>query len=147
MRCVKPHCRTGSTSHNRHHKQHQYMFVSCFVQTRKGQALYEAFVDRYYTFLNEDTVDLCIPHHAEIHLLYDAIIRKDLKKVNKPLRTYSWKQAEALMEKLATACENWLKKETPGADPAILQGAKRHTKGGYQKAVAAQRKRLISQGK
>lgn len=111
------------------------------------ETVYRNFVKRYYEFRPEDTQHVCLHHHAEIHLIYDKLIRADLRRTRKALRNYSWNQANMLMDTLAAAFEEWFKKETPGADPAILiEGKHRGTKGGFQKAVTAMKQSLIPSG-
>lgn len=123
------------------------MFVSAFVRRRMRETVYRKFVERYYEFRKEDTAEVCLHHHAEIHLIYDKIIRQDLKRTRKALRNYSWNQANKLMDRLEEAFKEWFVKETPGADPAILiEGKHRGTKGGFQKAVTAMKKSLIPSG-
>lgn len=123
------------------------MFLSAFVRRRMRETVYREFVTRYYEFRKEDTAEICLHHHAEIHLVYDKIIRRDLRSTHKALRNYSWNQANHLMDKLEAAFEEWILKETPGEDPAILVSGKgRGTKGGYQKAVTSMKKSLIPSG-
>lgn len=144
MRCIKPHCGTRSLNINRHHKRHQFMFLSSFVRTRKRQAEYKAFVKRYYEFRKEDVADVCSWHHAEVHILYDRIIQQDIKRVGKPLRNYSWAQANALMDKLEACFEEWAKIESSGINPRELNSSKRRTKAGFQNAVKAMEKQINS---
>ena len=117
--------------------------MSAFVRRRTRETEYRKFVEEYYSFLPSKTVRICESHHAEIHLIYDDIIRNDLKRTKKALREYSWAQADKLMRKLERACNIWMGKETPGEDPSILKGVRRKTKGGFTKAVAAMRKHKI----
>lgn len=95
---------------------------------------YRSFVDRYYEFREEDIVDVCESHHAEIHEIYDKIIQRDLRRTGVPLRNYTWTMAENLMERLITRCNQWLDEETPGSRHGI-NGRKRKSKGGFQAAV------------
>lgn len=144
-RCTKPSCKLRTL--NRHHKRHEYMFVSSFVRRRMRETVYRAFVKRYYEFRKEDVSYICLHHHAEIHLMYDKIIRKDLRSTHKALRNYSWNQANHLMDKLEAAFNDWIEKVTPGEDPEILiSGKGRGTKGGFQKAVASMKSSLIPTG-
>lgn len=53
-------------------------------------------------------------HHAEIHAIYDSIILQDISALGKPLYKYSWREAEALMDKLEAACRKWELDDTPG---------------------------------
>lgn len=111
------------------------------------ETVYRNFVKYYYEFRKEDVEHICLHHHAEIHLVYDKIIRRDLRRTRKALRNYSWNQADNLMEQLEKAFDDWFVKVTPGADPAILVSGKgRGTKGGFQKAVASMKESLIPSG-
>ena len=137
--CRKPGCRSGSYKISRHHKGHQFMFVSSFVRTRYGDPRYKDFVEKYYQFRLEDIVDICDHHHMEIHVIYDRIIQRDMIKTGRHLRNYSWVQATTLMKKLEKRCERWLKENTPGISP----DRKRFTTGGYQNAVMDLKKQWI----
>ncbi len=111
------------------------------------ETVYRNFVKRYYEFRPSDVESVCLHHHAEIHLIYDKIIRQDLRRTRKALRNYSWNQANTLMDKLEAAFKEWFMKVTPGADPAILiHGKHRGTKGGFQKAVTVMKQSLIPSG-
>jgi hypothetical protein len=113
-RCAKLKCRTRDFVLHRHHKGHQYMFVKVFAW-RVGTPQYDAFVRRYFEYRDEDCVRICASHHREIHEKYDAIIQWDMQKLGKRLHHYTWTQAEALMDKLITQCNDWLEKRTKGS--------------------------------
>jgi hypothetical protein len=40
-----------------------------------------------------------------------------MRKTKKPLESYSWRQAEKLMDKLLEFCLDWEERKTPGIDP------------------------------
>jgi hypothetical protein len=90
------------------------MWIGVWMLRRAGEEKFINFCYRYHCFDTKDWVRICANHHAEIHLVYDQIIRADRKKVGRPLSKYSWTQAEKLMEKLEAVCLDWLKKDTPG---------------------------------
>jgi hypothetical protein len=113
--CQKPGCEVSGTLH-RHHRRHEAMWLGIWATRRRGEERWKAFTERYYQFLPEDCEFLCPNHHAEIHRLYDAIIVGDRKLVGRPLSKYTWTQAERLMEKLESACLEWIETETPGID-------------------------------
>ena len=112
--CVKPKCKTGSRSLNRHHVRHQGMWLGVWAGRRRGEPRWIEFVKRYWSFHRDDVRYLCANHHAEIHSIYDDIIAEDRAKVGKPLYDYSWKQAEALMDKLEAAFNVWIRLESRG---------------------------------
>lgn len=127
VRCAKPGCTVAS--HNRlqrHHKAHQKMWFGVWGKRRRGEEKWRLFIERYYKFLPIDIVLLCDRHHAEIHSIYDKIIANDrAAQTGLPLHKYSWTQAERLMGKLIKACDDWLKKETPGIDSATFGETRR----------------------
>lgn len=90
------------------------MWFGVWDKRRRGEPRFAAFVRRYYEYRSEDIGLLCAPHHAEVHLLYDAIIRADRRRTGRPLARYTWPMAEQLMQKLVQAYERWLDRETPG---------------------------------
>lgn len=111
--CQKPSCETSGTLH-RHHKRHQAMWLGIWAGRRKSEQKWLQFIDSYYQFRPSDCVILCPNHHAEIHKIYDSMIMADKLRTRRPLSKYSWQQAEALMDKLEAACDEWLKHVTPG---------------------------------
>lgn len=118
--CAKFNCCTESRTLHRHHRKHEAMWIGIWLLRRKGEEKFVHFCYTYHLFRREDWVRICDMHHAEIHLIYDGIIKKDKLKTGRPLSKYSWAQAEKLMEKLEAACVKWLKKDTPGVDPTFL---------------------------
>lgn len=138
--CSKPNCRTGSTTINRHHRKHEAMWLGIWASRRKGEPEWKEFVDRYWQFLEEDIEVICVSHHAEIHVIYDEIIKSDLGMRSKPLSKYTWDEAHELMTKLDKACHKWIKNDTPGISSELYgsykersnrkQAVKRRRKGG-----------------
>lgn len=119
--CAKPGCNSPSgRSLERHHKRHQAMWLGIWASRRHGETKWNQFVDRYWQFHEEDIVKLCDHHHAEIHLIYDKLIKSDRLKLDRSLAKYTWTQAETLMDKLEETCDEWLEKETPGIEPREL---------------------------
>lgn len=112
--CAKKKCCTDNHTLHRHHRRHQAMWIGVWLVRRRGEQKFVDFCYRYHAFNPEDWTRLCANHHAEIHMVYDQIIRRDVKKVGRPLSQYSWAQAEKLMDKLEAVCVEWLQKETPG---------------------------------
>jgi len=92
------------------------MWHGIWASRRANEARFRAFVARYFEFRPEDCVVICVSHHAEIHAIYDQIIRQDISATGKSLYKYSWQEAERLMAKLEAACRKWEKDETPGID-------------------------------
>lgn len=121
--CAKPHCANRAAIH-RHHRANEALWLAPFAH-RRGEPKWEQFVARYYRFEEEDIVRLCANHHAEIHSLYDAIIKEDLEQTGLRLYLYSWKQAQILMQKLANTCAVWLLVETSGIDPDSYERTKK----------------------
>lgn len=101
------------------------MWLGVWRRRRAGERKYEEFVRRYWDFLKEDIEYLCDRHHAEIHEIYDEIIRRDRNSVGRPLSQYSWVQAETLMDKLESAFFEWIGEETPGIGPKTLNARRR----------------------
>lgn len=86
-------------------------FVHKFVTSR-----YKEFRTRYFEFRDSDCVELCRPHHEEIHQIYFGIIETYLgNKKQKPFWQWNWNEAEELMIALRETCDKWLKTKTPGA--------------------------------
>ncbi len=110
--CVKPNC-NGTYTH-RHHKACETMWLRAFVRLAKTKR-FKAFVKRYKEFRSEDVLELCDRHHEEIHHLYGAVITKHIrKKLFRPIKSYTWKEAEELMQVLREYCDKWAVKETKG---------------------------------
>lgn len=97
------------------------MWLGIWASVRKGEPDYLAFIERYNQFLEEDVVYICEHHHAEIHVLYDDVIREHKKHTGKPLYKYTWTEANDLMDKLEEACILWLSKETAGFSSDVLR--------------------------
>ena len=114
-RCEKAKCKTHDWVLHRHHRGAQSLFVHQFVW-RFHQPKYIEFVKRYYRYEEEDICRVCASHHREIHDKYDAIIRSYSNKFHKPLRDFTWPQAEKLMGALIARCNKWLTQQTPGSD-------------------------------
>jgi hypothetical protein len=117
--CQKPNCKFNGIVH-RHHTKHPAMWFGIWSSRRRHEEKFQEMIEQYYKFAPADCVILCPEHHAEIHRIYDRIISKDRRLLNKPLAKYSWPQAEALMGKLHRKCMTWIAKETPGIDPRDL---------------------------
>lgn len=115
--CAKPNC-TRHTLH-RHHTGSEGMWLKHFGW-RKGQVRFDKFKKRYYSFRVQDTIRICDWHHEEIHDIYFSIITEVKTLVAKRFCDYSWKEANALMERLRKVCRQWLKEETPGKEPKRL---------------------------
>lgn len=148
--CSKPECGHRAPC-NRHHKSHEALWLGAWAH-RGVEPKWIAFVERYYEFREEDCVKICLPHHAEIHALYDEIIADDVARTGIPLYLYSWKQGEILMTRLRTACDLWLQSPSPGLDSAEYERNKklrrallkrrarrRHPQKEGHRALAAQR--------
>lgn len=116
IRCAKHKCKTRDWVTHRHHLRHQFMFVKAF-EWRVKQSRYIAFVERYFEYRDEDTVRVCSSHHREAHEKYDIIIQRWIKRLRKPLRAFTWNEAEGLMDELEEYCRKWLNRSTPGAAP------------------------------
>lgn len=120
------------------------MWLGIWASRRKGEKKFEEFVERYNSFHPEDWVRVCDMHHAEIHLIYDTIIRRDRLITFRRLAEYSWKQAEKLMDKLEAACFDWLEIETPGEDPKLVdevrEKRRKHSKY-YQRKLRKEKKK------
>lgn len=127
---------------------------------RTQEAKWKAFVKRYYEYREEDTVRICLPHHAEIHSIYDEIIAEDMAIVGLPLYLYSWKQGRLLMQKLRDTCNIWLRQKTPGIDSDTYERTKkirrkllktrmrrRHPKNPAKAAAAAERRSKFKESK
>jgi len=121
--CVKPECGLR-TPLNRHHKRHEALWFNAWAH-RQHEPKWQEFVKRYHEFRPEDTVVICLRHHAEIHSMYDRIIQEDRKLLGLPLYRYSWKQGTRLMDKLEAVCEEWLKQKTKGIDSAQYDRTKK----------------------
>lgn len=121
--CRKPNCGHRAPL-NRHHKAHEALWLGAWAH-RGSEPKWKAFVKRYYEYREEDTVRICLPHHAEIHSIYDAIIADDIAQTGLRLYLYSWKQARILMRRLTDACDQWLVTETPGVDSEIYEATKK----------------------
>lgn len=122
-RCTKPNCGHRAPL-NRHHKAHEALWLGAWAH-RSQEAQWKAFVKRYYEYREEDIVRICLPHHAEIHAIYDEIIAEDLALVGLPLYLYSWSQGRRLMRKLRAACDQWLLDDTPGIDSEVYEQTKK----------------------
>ncbi len=118
--CAKLDCDTGSYTLHRHHRKHQAIWLGIWAGRRNGEKKFSLFVTRYHEFNPKDWTRLCASHHAEIHLIYDGIIRRDQWFTRRSLSQYSWVQAEKLMMKLEAVCVDWLKKKTPGSSTEAL---------------------------
>jgi hypothetical protein len=113
--CRKPNCRRSGTLH-RHHRRHEAMWFGIWASRRANDEQYQSLVNRYHEFREEDIVWLCEEHHAEIHHIYDQLIRDFKITVGKGLYRFSWDEASRLMDKLDAACKKWLETHTPGFD-------------------------------
>lgn len=82
---------------------------------KKRTKKYQSYRLRYYEYRPEDVVELCRPHHTEVHAGYLKIIAKHALRLGR-CRDWSWAQAEALMTELRAYCAIWLKLKTPGLD-------------------------------
>lgn len=117
--CRKPGCKHRLDIPHRHHRRYESLFITFFGRHRRNKSeKYEALRKRYEEFRPEDTVVLCGWHHAEIHKIYNQIVREDCAQRLKPLDRYSWKQAHSLMNKLHDACTEWEIERTPGVNPS-----------------------------
>lgn len=110
--CEREGC-SGHGQVDRHHKRMETLFINAFASTSCSHGRrYKQFVRRYDRFLPEDTVLLCRRCHEEIHNLYYDLIRVDIVARGKHLAAYSWREADALMNKLASACDTFLTCDT-----------------------------------
>lgn len=110
--CRKPNCQNTVTS--RHHRGCERMWLRHFAHRRRTKR-YRDFRARYHEFHRDDCVELCAAHHTEIHQLYLTLIRNAIVRGDyKPLRRWTWEEAEDLMGRLRKRCDKWLKVETPG---------------------------------
>lgn len=124
--CSKPNC---DRSHlHRHHIKHEALWIHMKVTDNESRRMKgwtpefkEKLKTRYDLFLPEDVSVICAWHHAEIHFEYDRLIEKDqMLKKYKALGSYSVAEAKALMKKFRRHFNVWIKKTTPGLDPAFL---------------------------
>lgn len=92
------------------------MFLNCF-RLRYRTKHYKQFKKLYEAFRPRDVVKICDWHHREIHERYSVIVNAHKARLRKRLRSYSWKEAEALMKLLEQECDRWLKLQTPGSPP------------------------------
>lgn len=81
-----------------------------------GGRKYRNFVRRYLEFRSEDCVDVCGDHHEEIHFI---IYEGDAEWMGsngciKAFGSFSWKEAQALIEFRRTITDAWLQVKTPG---------------------------------
>lgn len=98
------------------------MWVSRF----SGLDWFEDMVERYHEYNPDDIVYICAAHHAEVHKLYDKIIRRDMvQRRIASLYSYSRSMGEQLMDEMHKACMEWLQKETPGLDPETFSRDRR----------------------
>ena len=126
VRCEKPWCKTKEFKLHRHHTGHQYLFVM-FFQHRHDEPRYREFVARYFEYRKSDVIEVCGPHHREIHEIYDRIIEDYIRRSKKPLGHFSWPEADELMGLLVTACNDWLQRTTPGSrKPWRVSHKKKH---------------------
>lgn len=138
--CSKPNCQHIGAVLNRHHKGNEALWLGV-LKHRKDEATYRALLRRYYQYRKEDCVDLCRLHHAEIHEIYDEITAEDQAgRQKKSLRDYSWEEAAELSLKLAVACHEWLKKETPGIDSYLYGKRKKGRRNRLLKKAEGKRK-------
>jgi hypothetical protein len=121
--CAKPDCGHRAPL-NRHHKAHEALWLGAWAH-RGQEPQWQRFIARYHEFREEDCVKLCLPHHAEIHSVYDEIIASDIARTGLPLYLYSWKQARILMKQLHEACETWLLQPSPGIDSDTYESTKK----------------------
>lgn len=90
---------------------------------KKRTKRFKEFRERYYKYLKTDCTEICSWHHAEIHAIYLRIISAQVTLVahsrGQPTKcsSWSWEEAEVLMEKLRIVCDQWLLTQTPGIDP------------------------------
>lgn len=84
---------------------------------------------------------ICVSHHAEIHAIYDKLIKQDMVATGKALSKYSWDEAKRLMNKLEAACMKWLQDETPGISSNLYGSFKARVREEKLKAHAKKRKR------
>ena len=124
-KCRKKRCRTGDFVLHRHHKGHQYAIVMAFARRRKREAKYRKFVKRYFEYHPDDIEHVCSSHHREIHEIYTEIVYATCCALEKTLEDFTWAEAEALMSRLISRCNQWLDTQTPGATPWPSNG---HTK-------------------
>lgn len=113
--CRKPGCKRRLSIPHRHHRKCETLFFRAWLGKRPKWV--RALQQRYEKFLPEDTVILCSWHHAEIHMIYDDIIKKDMQRTRKPIYRYSKKQMERLMKQLEDECLDWEQDRSPGVDP------------------------------
>ena len=114
----------GCTSHNsvyplvqRHHRGCEKLFVRHFAH-KEGTERYDSFKLRYEAFDPRDVVPLCGGHHRVVHeIVYAPVLRRYFRKVGKPVRKWSWRQAIALVNALRKACDEWL--ETTSGKPIL----------------------------
>lgn len=119
--CQKPGCKRRLDIPHRHHRRCETLFIHAFSRHKRNKSeKYKELQERYSLFRDEDTIQICSWHHAEIHLIYDKIIRADASQRLRSLDRYSWKQAHSLMNKLRQACVEWEEEKTPGADPTTV---------------------------
>lgn len=96
------------------------MWLRHFAHKRR-RPRFKRFRLRYYEFRQEDVVEICNWHHEEAHVIYLSHINAMISEINKPLREWSWIQADELMRRLRSVCASWLTIETPGITPRRLR--------------------------
>lgn len=89
------------------------MWITHF-RHRKRTKKWRAFRERYFMFLPEDVAPLCTAHHHQIHAIYFQIIGAWALRLG-PCKTWSWVQAEELMEHLRQTFTIW----TTGKEIAV----------------------------
>jgi hypothetical protein len=118
--CQKPGC-GGSFTH-RHHKGHQKHVLNWFKDYQPGAKFTKWLEKRYKQYRDDECVNLCPGHHAEIHWIYKPYIRWFYEELYKNHKRYSSdmtpKDARALLKLLSDLCDEWLKTRTPAIDPA-----------------------------
>lgn len=102
--CSKPGCIRLPLQ--RHHKGCELMWVRHF-RHRKRTKKWRAFRERYFLFLPEDCADLCPRHHKQIHEKYYLIIGAWALRLG-PCKTWTWVQAEELMQELRDTFDVWV---------------------------------------
>lgn len=114
---------------DRHHIRSQKLFVKHF-EHRKSRR-YLDFAKRYYAFRAEDICRLCREHHEEVHETYWDVLRKHTRKLMLPLRSFSWRQANILMDDFEIHFYRWLErrsKQKVSGTRALLKAVQRKRK-------------------
>lgn len=126
--CQKPGCKRRFSTPNRHHMRHEKRWINLWSRfppphwRRLGEFIPSRHIllrikERYYQFRPQDTVRLCIFHHAEIHMIYEGIYRSAEAKFKLPWKAFGWREAIYVMRECKIHCKKWMQHPSPGVNP------------------------------